>query len=112
MGRKRTGQAAKQPVIHALIFRHPRTGGNIADMGIVFACGTLVILQALAENSGADLFILPSSIHEVLVMKVDGEINAGELQYIVMDINRHMVEGGNIADMGIVFACGTLVIWV
>lgn len=50
------------------------------------------VLQALAENSGADLFILPSSIHEVLVMKVDGEINAGELQYIVMDINRHMVE--------------------
>ena len=50
------------------------------------------VLQALAENSGADLFILPSSIHEVLVMKVDGEINAVELQYIVMDINRHMVE--------------------
>ena len=50
------------------------------------------VLQALAENSGADLFILPSSIHEVLVMKADGEINAGELQYMVMDINRHMVE--------------------
>ena len=30
------------------------------------------VLQTLAENSNGDLFILPSSIHEVLVMKADG----------------------------------------
>ena len=49
------------------------------------------VLQTLAENSNADLFILPSSIHEVLVMKADGGMEAKELQYMVMEINRQEV---------------------
>lgn len=44
------------------------------------------VLQTLAENSGADLFILPSSNQEVLVMRVDGE-EAKELQRIVIEVN-------------------------
>ena len=44
------------------------------------------VLQALAENSGADLFILPSSNHEVMVMRVDGK-EARELQRIVIEVN-------------------------
>ena len=50
------------------------------------------LLQTLAENSNADLFILPSSIHEVLVMKADGAMEAKELQCIVMDINQSIVK--------------------
>lgn len=46
------------------------------------------VLQALAENSGADLFLLPSSIHEMLVVKVDG-MEAKELQRIVIEVNRN-----------------------
>ncbi|MDE7298617.1 MAG: hypothetical protein K2N94_07280, partial [Lachnospiraceae bacterium] len=45
------------------------------------------VLQTLAENSGADLFLLPSSTHEMLVMKVDGR-KAKELQRVVMEVNR------------------------
>lgn len=44
------------------------------------------VLQTLAENSGADLFILPSSNHEVMVMRVDGK-EARELQRIVIEVN-------------------------
>jgi len=50
------------------------------------------VLQRLAENSGGNLFILPSSIHEILLMKDDGRLNAAELQAMVMEVNRAMVE--------------------
>jgi len=50
------------------------------------------ILQQLAKNSGGNLFILPSSIHEILLMKDDGRLNAAELQAMVMEVNRAMVE--------------------
>jgi len=50
------------------------------------------ILQQLAKNSDGNLFILPSSIHEVLLIKDDGKLNAAELQAMVANINREMVE--------------------
>lgn len=53
------------------------------------------VLQALAENSGADLFLLPSSIHEMLVVKVDG-MEAKELQRIVIEVNRNELKLGDI----------------
>ncbi len=62
----------------------------LQNAGERYGASTLLypgVLQTLAENSGADLFILPSSIHEVLVMKVNGE-KAKELQRIVMEVNR------------------------
>lgn len=45
------------------------------------------ILEQLAQNAGANLFILPSSIHEVILMQDTGELDAKELQAIVMSIN-------------------------
>jgi len=50
------------------------------------------VLQRLAENSGGNLFILPSSIHEMVLMKDDGRLNAAELQTMVMEINHKLVE--------------------
>lgn len=45
-------------------------------------------LQKIAEETGSSYFILPSSIHELILMKDDGEICAEELQAMVMEINR------------------------
>ena len=56
------------------------------------------VLQRLADNACANLFILPSSIHEILLQKdtADAELSADKLQAIVKDINRHVVEAKEI----------------
>ena len=41
---------------------------------------------------GSDLFILPSSIHEVLALPDDGEVDWKELEEIVQTINQTEVE--------------------
>lgn len=46
------------------------------------------VLQQIAENSDADLLIMPSSIHEVILMKVTEEFSASELQSIVISVNQ------------------------
>ena len=52
------------------------------------------VLQRLADNACANLFILPSSIHEILLQidTADAELSADNLQAIVKDINMHVVE--------------------
>lgn len=49
------------------------------------------VLQILSENAGANLFLLPSSIHELIVMQDTGEMSAQELQAMVMSANQAMV---------------------
>jgi len=50
------------------------------------------VLQRLAENAGGNLFIMPSSTNEILLIKDDGKLTAAELQAIVVDTNRKYVE--------------------
>jgi uncharacterized protein YacL (UPF0231 family) len=50
------------------------------------------VLQQIADNTGSNFFILPSSIHEVVLMKETGELSAAELQAIVMSANQNAVE--------------------
>ena len=50
------------------------------------------VLQKLAENSDGNLFIMPSSTNEILLIKDDGKLTAAELQAIVVDTNRKYVE--------------------
>jgi len=50
------------------------------------------VLQQLAESSDGNLFIMPSSTNEILLIKDDGKLTAAELQAIVMDTNRKCVE--------------------
>ncbi len=49
-------------------------------------------LQTIAESSHSDFFILPSSLHEVLLIKREHGSDARELQRMVMEINRNVVD--------------------
>lgn len=49
------------------------------------------ILKNFAEQQGKDLYILPSSIHEVLLIPVEKEISHKELREIVTEVNRTQV---------------------
>ena len=49
------------------------------------------LLQSIAESTQSGFYILPSSIHEVLLIKEDNGMDAKELQSIVMDINQREV---------------------
>lgn len=44
-----------------------------------------------SDKMGGDFFILPSSIHEVIILKDDGTFNAQSLTEIVSDINSSVV---------------------
>lgn len=49
------------------------------------------VLQQLSDNAQSNLFILPSSVHELLLMRDNGEVNAAELQAMVMGVNQEVV---------------------
>lgn len=50
------------------------------------------LLQEIGEATGSNFFILPSSIHELILIKDNGEMSAEELQRMVMEINRTQVD--------------------
>ena len=45
------------------------------------------VLQTIAEKSGSNLFIVPSSVNEVLIINDDGEADPQTLQYMLMESN-------------------------
>lgn len=49
------------------------------------------VLKAFAKQQGKDLYILPSSIHEVILIPADKEISYKELREIVTEVNRTQV---------------------
>ena len=49
------------------------------------------LLEKFAEQGGCDLYILPSSIHEVLLLK-DDEMPVDELRKMVRSVNRGVVD--------------------
>lgn len=49
------------------------------------------LLEKFAEQGGCDLYILPSSIHEVLLLK-DDEMPVDELRRMVRSVNRGVVD--------------------
>lgn len=59
------------------------------DMGIAGSSAILYdnALQPLAEKFGSDLYILPSSIHEVLAVPVSAGIEPEELSEMVQQVN-------------------------
>lgn len=48
-------------------------------------------LKEIGDLTGNDLYILPSSIHEVLIVPDDGAINPKELESMVNEVNRNCV---------------------
>lgn len=45
------------------------------------------ILKAFAEEAGGNLYIIPSSVHELILTKDDGNISAGWIKEVVREIN-------------------------
>lgn len=45
-------------------------------------------LETIAQQMGTDFFVLPSSVHEVLVLPDDGSQDLDSLQFMVREINR------------------------
>lgn len=49
------------------------------------------LLEKFAEQGGCDLYILPSSIHEALLLK-DDKMPVNELREMVRSVNRGVVD--------------------
>lgn len=49
------------------------------------------VLKQIAEKTGTDLIVLPSSIHEVIVLPVSGREDYHEMNNMIQDINRDQV---------------------
>jgi hypothetical protein len=49
------------------------------------------LLQQLGEKIGSDLLILPSSVHEVMILPVSGDENYQELNTMIAEINRTQI---------------------
>lgn len=50
------------------------------------------ILKDFAYVVGKDLYVLPSSVHEVILLPADGTQDSGQLEEMVREINRTQVE--------------------
>lgn len=50
------------------------------------------LLQEIGEATGSNFFILPSSIHELILVKDIGKVSAEEFQRMVIEINRTQVK--------------------
>lgn len=49
------------------------------------------LLKSIAERLGSDLIIIPSSIHELLIMKDDGRMDKTYIRLMVMEVNEKEV---------------------
>ena len=49
----------------------------------------LDILKTFADEKGCNLFILPSSVHEILLICAEKEMCVAELKAIVSSVNRN-----------------------
>ena len=53
--------------------------------------GNIWLLKALADSKGKDLYILPSSTHEIIVLPAEVENPVGEFKAIVQAVNQEQV---------------------
>ena len=71
----------------------------LTNSNIVNGAATILypdILKTIGDKFQGNYFILPSSIHEVLLLKDDGETNVEELQSTVRTVNDESVPEGDI----------------
>ena len=50
------------------------------------------ILDEIAGKVGADLFLLPSSVHEILAVPDDGTVDPCELEQTIRAVNKDFVQ--------------------
>lgn len=61
------------------------------------------IIKNLANKLNSDLFILPSSIHEIIAVKADGSISKKAFQEMVVEVNRTQVPKEDILSDNVYF---------
>ena len=49
------------------------------------------VLESIAEHAEKDFFVIPSSVHEMLILPDDGYFNLRDLKMIVKDVNESVV---------------------
>ncbi len=54
------------------------------------------VLQGFAEHLGHNLYILPSSIHEVILIPDNGHFDVEEMRHMVQDANNTVVSAGDV----------------
>lgn len=79
-------QAVQGPVPAMYVLRY-NSGGNGA--ACVFDPG---VMERAAGKLGANCFVLPSSRHEVMLVKDDGAISFEKLRQMVREVNQNVVE--------------------
>ena len=47
------------------------------------------ILSAFAAGFRKNLYILPCSVHELILVKDEGDMNAGDIRKVVREVNRN-----------------------
>jgi len=54
------------------------------------------LLQEIGEATKSNFFILPSSIHEAILIKDNGDMSAEELQHMVIEVNRTQLKADEV----------------
>lgn len=79
----------------ALVKLEPYEQYVLSNQSKTFGASVLLypdVLKQLANNSASNFFILPSSIHELILLQETAGLNAAELQAMVLDVNQNNVE--------------------
>lgn len=50
------------------------------------------VLKGIAEKTGKDFYIIPSSIHEVLLMPMNSDINPDQIREMIHDVNSTVLD--------------------
>lgn len=76
----------------------------VSNQNLIYGASVIFyddVLKALAKEKGEDLILLPSSIHEWLVMK-EGDVDSlKDLQSVVRDANRFVVSEAEVLSDGV-----------
>lgn len=93
--------------IPANLFERPELKANgfvyvLTNQTRIYGAGVLArdgVLDRVGELIGSDFYVLPSSIHEVLIIQDDGKMTEKELENIVREVNAtHVAPGDLLSD--------------
>lgn len=67
----------------------------LSNFSRLYGAGVILydgVLESCAKQLGADLYILPSSVHEVILIPDEGQITKEKLEQMVREVNETQVE--------------------
>ena len=67
----------------------------MTNESLIYGAATVLykgVLEKLSEETGTDLILIPSSVHEVLILPDTNEIEAKELAEIIKQVNDKELE--------------------